>query len=310
MNHSTTSNWRSLLRAFYALLIAIAALLALPRNARAEIYVANLPKDSTGVVSAYTESGGLIKANFITGLDSPGALAVAGDTLFVLERALGTVGKYDANTGAVINAGFITGLRRPIGLAVSGETLFVSDAGEDPSKDGAVAEYDATTGELLNDNILKGDLDATSPTAVAVDPPGTTLFVASDGSIFRYNIRTGKGFSLYYGISTTFGLAVANNQFFETDTDGGGIYSVSLSGSGIPSLVMAGLNRPTYLAALGLTLFVVNSGSGKVATHGILGLGDNRDFITGLNDPSGIVARYPKTAQQKFTRNNSPLSFR
>jgi hypothetical protein len=71
---------------------------------------------------------------------------------------------------------------------------------------------------------------------------------------------------------------------------------------------MAGLNRPTYLAVLGATLFVVDSGSGKVATHDVSGFSENRNFITGLHGPSGIAARYPKTAHRTFTRNNSPSS--
>jgi DNA-binding beta-propeller fold protein YncE len=301
-----TSNYKPLLRALY--LVLIAALWAMSRNACAQIYVANHPKDSTGVVSEYDQRGGLINANLITGLSSPDALAVEGDMLFVLDGALGTVGKYDANTGGVINAGFITMLLSPIGLAVSGNILFVSDTSKEPSEDGAVAEYDATTGEILNANIFKGVRDSSFPTGMAVDFSGTTLFVACSEYIAQYSIRTGKGSSgLYFGVGRTRGLAFAGDRFFETDTDHGGVYSIPRP-DGIPSLVMAGLNRPTCLALLGSILYVVDSGSGKVATHGVSGLGENRDFITGLHAPSGIAARYPKTAQRTFTRNNSPSS--
>jgi hypothetical protein len=296
MHTRITSNSKPLLRALY--LVLIAALWAIPRNACAQIYVANHPKDSTGVVSEYDQRGGLINANFITGLNSPDALAVEGDMLFVLDGTLRTVGKYDANTGAVINAGFITTLISPIGIAVTGNTLFVSDTSKDPSEDGAVAEYDATTGEILNANILKGHLHSSFPTGLAVNFSGNSLFAACSEFIFQYNIRTGQGTSgLYFGVGRTRGLADAGDQFFETDTDHGGVYSIQKE-SGAPSLAMAGLNRPTYLAILGGRLFVVDSGSGKVAIHGVSGLGDNRDFITGLHDPSGIAARYPKTAHQ------------
>ena len=39
MKTSITSNWRPLLRALYAFVIAIIVLWAMPRNARAQLYV-------------------------------------------------------------------------------------------------------------------------------------------------------------------------------------------------------------------------------------------------------------------------------
>ena len=116
--HTTTatSNWRPLLRAFYPFLIAAAALSAMPRNARAQLYVTQRSPD--GIVSKYNATTGtLIKAHFITGLNQPQGLAVLGNTLFVANFGSGTVGKYDATTGAAINANFITGLNVPVGLA-------------------------------------------------------------------------------------------------------------------------------------------------------------------------------------------------
>jgi hypothetical protein len=57
---------------------------------------------------------------------------------------------------------------------LSGKILFVSDTSKDPSEDGAVAEYDATTGEILNANILKDDPDSSFPTGMAVESQETT----------------------------------------------------------------------------------------------------------------------------------------
>jgi DNA-binding beta-propeller fold protein YncE len=103
--HTTTatSNWRPLLRAFYAFLIVVAGLWAMPRNAHAA------------------------NPSFITGLNGPAGLAVFGNTLFVANNRSGTVGEYNATTGAAINASFITGLNFPYGLAVFGDTLFVAN---------------------------------------------------------------------------------------------------------------------------------------------------------------------------------------
>ena len=120
MKTTLTSNWRPLLRALCPFLIAAAALWAMPKNARAQLYVTEFPQGGAiGVVGKYdATTGAAINATFITGLNRPGGLAVLGNTLFVANSGGGTVGKYDAKTGAAINATFITGLNRPEGLAV------------------------------------------------------------------------------------------------------------------------------------------------------------------------------------------------
>jgi glucose/arabinose dehydrogenase len=80
-------------------------------------------------------AGAAINPSFITGLSNPVGLAVFGNTVFVANSYVNTVGKYNATTGAAINASFITGLSNPEGLAVSGNTLFVANYG------GTVGKY-------------------------------------------------------------------------------------------------------------------------------------------------------------------------
>ena len=108
------------MRAFYAFLIAIAVLWAVLRNARAQLYVSSRPEGGLfGVVSEYNATTGeVIRANLITGLSVPRALAVSGNKLFVANTVSGTVSEYDATTGEVIKANFITGLSNPEGIAV------------------------------------------------------------------------------------------------------------------------------------------------------------------------------------------------
>jgi glucose/arabinose dehydrogenase len=152
MKTSITSNLRPLLRAFQAFLIAIAVLLAMPRDARAQLYFTSRPVGSAiGVVSEYdATTGAVINASLITGLSNPGGLAVKGNTLFVANSDGGTVGKYDATTGGAINPGFITGLETPSGIALRGNTLFVANF------HGTVGEYNASTGEVINANFITG----------------------------------------------------------------------------------------------------------------------------------------------------------
>ena len=109
------------MRAVYAFIFAISALWALARNAHAQLYVTNRPAGSlnSGLVGEYNATtGAMINASFITGLNSPLALGLLGNSLFVSDIGNGTVGEYDAKTGAAINANFITGLSAPFGLAV------------------------------------------------------------------------------------------------------------------------------------------------------------------------------------------------
>jgi len=142
------------LRAFYPLLIAIAALWAMPKNAHAQLYVTQIPSppSTIGVVGKYdAKTGAAISPSFITGLNLPAGLALLGNTLFVANRTSGTIGEYDATTGAVIDANFITGLNLPDGLAVLGNKLFVLNNGS-----GIVGEYNAKTGDVINASFITG----------------------------------------------------------------------------------------------------------------------------------------------------------
>ena len=94
-----TSNRRPLRRGLCTLLLGIAALSAMPRNARAQLYVGEL---NLGRVGEYDATGAAIKPAFITGLNWPVVLALSGNDLYVSNQFGGTVGEYDATTGAAI----------------------------------------------------------------------------------------------------------------------------------------------------------------------------------------------------------------
>jgi hypothetical protein len=79
------------------------------------LFVANQTSNSgspmfiPGTVGEYNSTtGAAINVNFITGLSSPGGLAVSANSLFVVNGDVGpnldTVGEYNSTTGAVINA--------------------------------------------------------------------------------------------------------------------------------------------------------------------------------------------------------------
>ena len=109
-----TATWRTLLRGFYAFIIAVTVLWAVPRIAKAQFYIVSLPSypGTTGIVSEYSAKGELINGNFITGLNNPYVISVSDNNLFVLNKGgvdpnSGAVGKYDATTGGAITSGSI-----------------------------------------------------------------------------------------------------------------------------------------------------------------------------------------------------------
>jgi len=72
--------WRARRRVLCTTLLCIAALWAMPRGARAQLYIvqesaSTLPTGSAGEYNATT--GAVIDANFITGLNAPYELALA-----------------------------------------------------------------------------------------------------------------------------------------------------------------------------------------------------------------------------------------
>jgi hypothetical protein len=302
MRTSIISNLRPLLRALYLLLIAIAALSAMPRNARAQLYVtAQQPGQLEGVSTYNTETGEIINLNFITGLDVPAGLVVVGDTLFVSNADAGTVGKYDDTTGGAINPGFITGLGayfgnefspQAAGLAVKDNTLFVAEG-----IGGPVGKYDATTGKPINANFITGLRD---PVELVV--LGNILFVA-DGlseTVSTYDATTGKVIKADFitGLNGPGQLVVLGNALFVPNQFSAtvGKYDAT-TGKTINASFIKGLNEPVGLAVSGNTLFVGNVGNGSpdIGTIGkydaTTGARIHRNFIFGVNFPYGLAVK-------------------
>jgi hypothetical protein len=201
------------MRAFYAFLIVIAVLSAMPRNARAQLYVTQ--GSTGGIVSKYNATtGARVKVRFITRLDGPSALAVLGTDLFVATVEGNKVGKYNATSGATINAKFITGLHGPfLGLVLntSGRRLFVANSSNGTN---SVGKYDATTGATINASLITAlhepeGLALMGPTPSFSDP---ILFVANFGNntVGKYDAKTGVELNASFitGLNTPVGLAV------------------------------------------------------------------------------------------------------
>jgi PQQ-like domain/PEP-CTERM motif len=139
---------------------------------------ANFGLGSIGEYDATT--GAVINASLIQGLKGPVAMAVFGNSLYVVTSGYtavgaGGVGQYNLTTGAAINANFITGLN-PSGLAFSGNDLFLSSFSGN-----TVGEYNATTGTAINANFIKGLISPEGLLVAAVPEPSTWSLIGLGG---------------------------------------------------------------------------------------------------------------------------------
>ena len=266
------------MRTFCAFLIAIAVLWVMPRNARAQLYVTQLPSFPhlvPGIVSEYdATTGDVIRRDFITGLGDARALVVKGNILFVANTAAlnsGLVGKYDATTGGAINPGFVTGLKVSSGLAVEAITLLVADVFKD-----TVSEYAVSTGALINANFIE---NLHSPVALALFDEKSAfhgrrkiLFVANSNTetIGKYNATTGETINASFitGLKRPIALALSGKKLFVANFNGktGGEYDAE-TGAAINASFITGLKRPSGLAVSRHELFVTDGLAGTVGKY-------------------------------------------
>jgi hypothetical protein len=277
-------------------------------------------------------TGAAINANFITGLNEPGGLALSADgtALFVANSGTNAVGKYNATSGAAININFITGLSAPAGVALSADdtALFVAGNTFFAFATVTVGKYNAATGAAINTNLITV-LGGNS--ALALSGDGTTLFVptmmsletpttvgeynAITGAVINANFITGlinpvgltlsgDDTSLFVGNNSTGTVgkhnattgAAINTNFINTGPTTNGNFTTRGSG-------------PTALAVSGNDLFVggfpiqgppftvalPGEGLGTVSKYdATMGVAINANFITGVDiGPQLAVAPTP-----------------
>jgi hypothetical protein len=300
------------------LIIAIAVLWAMPKNARAQLYVSQEPFGKPGFVSEYNATtGDVLIREFIPELVDPHGLALLSSTqfphgfLFVAETIEDVVGKYDAKTGGAINASFITGLKYPEALAVLDDSLFVTNDYFDINE---VGKYNAITGAVIKAKFITRGLYGPNGLAVL----DKTLFVSSiggtgpTGTVGKYNAVTGAVINaiLITGLDRPTAIAVKAkahehgygvvDELFVAARDGTvGKYDATTGGA-IKAKFITGLHEPSALAVLGDTLFVASLGDGRDGS-GTVGTYDAKTgdaikakFITGLDLPQGIAVKSPE----------------
>ena len=299
------------MRAVCAVLIGMAALWAMPRNAYAQLYVtqSTLPGLDVGGVSEYDPNTGvLINATFITGLNDPVFLALLGNNLFVADFNNNTVGKYDATSGHPINSSFITGMNPPEGLAVTGPSafspsplLFVAVANSFNGQiSGQISKYNADTGAIINSQFIFINGEPTGLAVMGPSPffPSGFLFVANftTGTVGKYDATSGAPINASFitGLKGPTGLVLQGRHLLVANLFGNTVSKYdSITGAKIKARFITDLNFPAGLALNGNNLYVTNNNDpGTVGEYNaITGAKIKAKFITGLNFPLGVAAQ-------------------
>ena len=310
MKKIITPNSRPLRSALCTLLLGTTALWAMPRNADADpnLY-AVFRSYSIGKYDATT--GALIQSGFIVPT-SPMAMAFSGkiknlgNTIFVLQNGTSsnpTVSQY-STTGAVINLNFITGLYYDTGIAVVGNKLFVAyDSDPGGTHTATVAEFHATTGALINANlIVRNDPGGDLPGPLTAS--GSSLFFGyvdgfNGATICEYNVTTGAitpDFIVLGDGYTPGALTVSNNHLFVGYwiPGSGGTVGEYDATTGVPinATLITGLSYQPLGLSVSVNHLLVAEGAGVSEYNATTGKLINANFINfGNIGASQLVVR-------------------
>lgn len=257
--------------------------------ARAQIYV-SAGNGTTDTVGKYNPDGSPVNTALITlGVAIPGKMTLSGGSLFVGNS--NNIGKFDAVTGAG-NASFITTANGASGLAASGTNLL---AGVTTGPSTVVAEYDTTTGNLLNGSFITPSGFGFS---IGLLVSGGNVLVSFGQTIGKYNAVTGAVVNALF-ITTTdpvsFGsLAVFGGHLFVLDGGNGVREYDATTGSLLNGSFIAGLLQPASDIAISGGNLLVATGNGISsafvseydATSGAL---VNQTFITPSQGVRGLA---------------------
>ncbi len=238
-----------------------------------------------GSVGKYdAKTGAAINPAFISsGLINPQGLVLSGTSLFINNDGISKVAAYRLDSGALINDAFIDNSfsaagrqnanLKLAGIAASSDKLYVSDvwrgvvhkyypnAGAEINHmevcTGAVAEYDAATGAVIDHSLL-GKLDCPGSLVYADD----LLYVVTNdkGILGKYEATTGKPINASFirGLHQVTCMAVGGGNIYMLNNEAGtvGKYN-ALTGAVISTPLIKGLVNPVGMAVSGNTIYLI-----------------------------------------------------
>lgn len=253
------------------------ALSLIPQTARAGTTLYVTGWGSYGVRLYDGETGNLLNANFLAGVNSAIGMDLVNDVLYV-SRNDGSIGSYNATTGAVINSALITGTANPRNIAVFGSSMFVTNPGS------AIAQYNLSTGALINSAFISS---ANVGEGLAIS--GGKMYVSLGGSAGIYDATSGTLLNTISGLSGPESFTVSGSTVYVSDRGNGRIGSydattgaainASFASTGAYGLTVAGgylYDADLFGARIGK--FDVATGSGSAA------------FISGIGGAYSIIA--------------------
>ena len=274
------------MRSSLCILLAFLALVATPPRACAQIFVANF---GSGTIGKYSTSGEPLAPELISGLISPGGVAVSGEDLFVSSFVMpnsgaGIVSKYTIS-GEVVDRSLIQ-VFGPSAIVVSGMDLFMVNSNISSERN-KVGKY-TTSGAVVNRDLIAG---LSIPNALAVS--GNKLFVADfgNGNIGKY-ITSGEPVNarLIQDVFSISDIAVFGNSLFVANASLGTIsqYNATTGELMDPRLV-SGLDHPSALAIAEGYLFVSDFFAGTIGKYTLSGDTVDATLISGLDQPTSIA---------------------
>ena len=271
---------------------------AYPQLLVGQMYIQNPVGEYDAITGAVTHPSFLP-----SGYDALG-LAVAGNSLFVVEQYASNVLQFNATTGALINGSFVSGLSSPRALAVSGNTLYVVFNGGNGGN--SVGSYDATTGAVINANLIPQVLG--SSLAVC----GNTLFMNNNSFtvVSAFDATTGATLNAKFINSiNTFALASSDNTLFVADYENNKVNAYDAATGSLLRSFLVGAN-PQKLAIAGNTLYITQVSS-VGAYNATTGAAINASLISGINGSyvTGLTALPPVGAPAGLTYSANPAVY-
>jgi YVTN family beta-propeller protein len=208
-----------------------------------------------------------------------------GSKVFVANADSDTVSVINTSTNVVEHT--ITGVDNPQALAINGNRLYVANTGTTSGQvsvydlsSPTYAQIDTTPGGAIN-SIAVG----TNPTAIAISPDGSTIYVASTGtsgqvSVIAYNSGTGA-----YTTTTTVALANGGSPAF-TGTNPQAMVLDSANGKLFVLATRSGGTNPASVWAINTT---TNALIDTNTTAGGANAGSTPITLTGTANPTGLA---------------------
>ena len=205
------------------------------------------------------------------GFNGPGAIAVVGTHIWVVNPTGDSVTELDASNGSWVRtlSGGSYHFTYPFGIAVSGTHIWVVNGGPPGSGHGWVTELDASNGSWVR-TLSGGSYHFSYPSAIAAD--GTHIWVVNGGaggsdlgSVTELDasngswVRTVSGAS--YGFDTPQGIADDGTHLWVTNANGNSVTELDTSNGSWVRTLSGGsyhFSDPLAIAAYGNQIWVTN----------------------------------------------------